>query len=128
MRKSLTKRERISKRSDLKRVFGSQRQVSLSGAKLKVRENGLEWSRLAISLSRRFGNAVQRNRAKRVVRETYRNLKGDLLPGYDVAVILYPNASESVRRRDGLEYLFRKAGLLETSPSQFADSDRTVDA
>ena len=118
MRKSLTKRERISKRTDLKRVFGSPTQVSCPGLKLRYLENDLRWSRLAISLSRKFGNAVKRNYAKRVVRETFRNLKGDLVPGYDIAVILYPSEAESARRRTDLVNLFRKAGLLTPGASE----------
>jgi len=118
MRKSLTKRERISKRTDLKRVFGSLTQVSCPGLKLRYLKNDLRWSRLAISLSRKFGNAVKRNYAKRVVRETYRNLKGNLVPGYDVAVILYPSVAESARRRTDLVNLFRKAGLLTPGASE----------
>ena len=52
-----------------------------------------------------------RNRAKRIVREIYRNMKHELRGGYDIAVILYPGAVTYSERKEQLLSLFRKAGL-----------------
>ncbi|MBN1859488.1 ribonuclease P protein component [Candidatus Bipolaricaulota bacterium] len=41
--------------------------------------------RLGISLGRRYGSAVERNRIKRLIRETYRKNK-DLFAGVDIVV------------------------------------------
>ncbi len=48
--------------------------------------NGLPQGRLGIIASRRFGGAVQRNRAKRLIRELFRHHK-PLAAGWDVVVI-----------------------------------------
>lgn len=52
---------------------------------LKARPNQLDYTRYGISVSKRIGNAVVRNRVKRVLREILR-LK-DLNPGWDIVMI-----------------------------------------
>ena len=48
------------------------------------KDNDLPYSRIGISVGKRFGNAVQRNRAKRLCRELFR-LNQYLLPtGVDI--------------------------------------------
>ncbi len=121
MRRSLTKRERLKKRSDLRRIFASERQAHWPGAKLKYVRNELEWNRIAISLARKFGTAVERNRAKRVVREIYRNMKGEIAQGYDIAIILYPGDCDFPARREQVLGLLRKAGLLAPAVRGHAD-------
>ncbi len=43
-------------------------------------------SRLGITVGKKFGNSVQRNRFKRLVRESFRALRGDLKGDYDIIV------------------------------------------
>lgn len=50
--------------------------------------NGLDVARLGIIATRRVGGAVRRNRAKRRVRELFRQRKGR--PGIDVVVLVRP--------------------------------------
>jgi len=57
-------------------------------------ENGLGRRRLGITASKSTGNAVQRNRLKRHIREFYRMHK-DLFPrGCDVVIAAKPGASD----------------------------------
>jgi ribonuclease P protein component len=50
-----------------------------------VLENQLPVGRLGIAATRRFGGAVERNRAKRLIREVFRRHK--ITPGFDLVVI-----------------------------------------
>ncbi len=50
------------------------------------RPNGLAWSRLGLSVPRRVGTAVTRNRIKRLLREAFRLLQHELPAGYDIVV------------------------------------------
>ena len=44
-------------------------------------------NRLGITVSKKIGNAVQRNRARRVLKEAYRSIEGLLIPGYDIVIV-----------------------------------------
>jgi len=44
-------------------------------------------TRLGIIASRHIGNAIERNRAKRVLRETFRRLYSGLPPGLDLVAV-----------------------------------------
>jgi ribonuclease P protein component len=52
-----------------------------------ARDNDLPYNRLGLSVSRKFGGAVQRNRMRRLFREAYRLTKHDLPTGLDLVVI-----------------------------------------
>ena len=51
------------------------------------RQNGLAFSRLGLSISRRIGSAVVRNRWKRRLREAFRQTRLQLPAGIDVIVV-----------------------------------------
>ena len=48
--------------------------------------NGLAYARLGLSISRRVGNAVLRNRWKRIIREVFRTRRSELPGGLDLVV------------------------------------------
>lgn len=52
-----------------------------------VKKNGLKINRLGITTSKKIGGAVQRNRAKRIIKEAYRLLEKDLPQGYDFVIV-----------------------------------------
>lgn len=112
MRKSLTKAERLKKKTDLGRVFSSKWKISVPGLKLCVDENGLNRNRIAVTLTRKYGNSVQRNRIKRIIKEIYRNNKSLLKSGYDLIFIIYPGNDSYTVREHQLMSLFRKAGIV----------------
>ena len=113
--KCFTLNERIKRGSELKNLFKNGKRVSLAGAKLFYLPNNLEFNRIGFPLPRGFGNAVERNRAKRFSRETFRNLKSHLNTGYDILFLVYPPAEKDSfhSRCDQFQQLIKKAGLLK---------------
>ena len=54
---------------------------------LVVRRNGSAWSRLGLSVSRKFGGSPRRNRFKRLCREAFRLVRRELPGGHDLVVV-----------------------------------------
>lgn len=52
-----------------------------------VLKNKLGANRLGITVGKKFGNSVQRNRMKRLIRENYRLIEKNLCCSYDVVVV-----------------------------------------
>lgn len=113
----MPKEHRLTSRRDFKAVFdrgGTYVQRLLVLKVLQKRKE--EPARFAFSASSKAGKAVQRNRAKRLIREAVRLLDGQIRQtGYDAVLIARPpvvNLGLAEVSRV-VEELFRKAGLLE---------------
>ncbi|MDR0599644.1 MAG: ribonuclease P protein component [Treponema sp.] len=84
------RREHLKKKVEIAGVFKKGRAVSCSGAKLFFLNNELPHNRVVITFARKYGNAVERNRARRLNREAYRLMRENLKTGYDLVILIYP--------------------------------------
>ncbi len=87
---------------------------------LCVLPNDLPYTRFGFTVNRRIGNAVQRNRIKRRLREIMRLLQDSLQPGWDIVLI----ARQPIRSADYHEMetacarLLRRAQLFQAGVAQ----------
>ena len=79
--------EHLRRPADFKRVYERRRSVSDAWLLVYARENALPYTRLGLSVSKKFGGAVQRNLLRRLYREAYRLTKADIPPGLDLILI-----------------------------------------
>lgn len=82
--------EHIRRSADFKAVYDRRRSAADDTLVLYAKENGLPHSRVGLSVSKKFGGAVVRNRIRRLLRESYRLSKHDVPPGYDLVLIPRP--------------------------------------
>ncbi len=78
--------DRIRRRADYDRVYQSRCYAADQTLVVQACANGLPRTRLGLSISRRVGHAVLRNRWKRLVREVFRQLRSELPSGLDLVV------------------------------------------
>jgi ribonuclease P protein component len=95
------KRHRLSKDADYRAVYAEKIKKARGPLLVFVRPNGLPEHRLGLAVGRRAGNAVTRNRIKRLLREAFRHERlalarpdapPDRQSAYDIIVSVRPHA------------------------------------
>ena len=120
-------RFRLTRSIDFTRVRNQGKSFAHPLVVLVKLQTAEDHPRVGLSTSRTVGNAVQRNRAKRLLRESLRSSISLLSPGWDVVLIarnrIVKASFQDVKK--ALDELFRRAGLWESavqSPGSPADS------
>lgn len=111
-------RGRLSRSADFERVYRQGRSIANRHLVLYAFSNRAgPQTRLGLSVSRKVGGAVERNRVKRLLREAFAQVEPELQQGHDVVVVARPPARE-LAEREGVEgvtrslaELLRRAGL-----------------
>jgi ribonuclease P protein component len=115
-------RERLRTGREFDAVF--ERGTRLEGRLflLVAAPNGLRYDRLGLAVSRRVGGAVQRNRARRLVRESFRRMARKTGPGVDLVVVaraeIVGSGQAEVDRefRERVLRIRRRAAVASPSP------------
>ncbi|MCP4593604.1 MAG: ribonuclease P protein component [bacterium] len=87
LRYRFRRRQRLTRQREFQRVMRTACSVGDAHMVIYVAENDVGCPRLGISVSRRVGSAPERNRVKRLIRESFRVQQHELPAGVDVVVI-----------------------------------------
>jgi ribonuclease P protein component len=106
------RRQRLSGPAVFKAIYDrGHRETAHPLVAVTMGGNGLGFCRLGISVPRRVGNAVRRNRVKRLIREAFRHAKPLHPPGVDVVILVRPHEPmELVGYAERLRKLLEKVG------------------
>lgn len=92
---------RLSGKKAFARVFGGRCSAGDRHLVVFAMPNGLSYCRLGLTVGRKCGNAVARNRIKRLLREAFRLEGGSLPEGHDLVCLPRPGVEsplEAYRR------------------------------
>ncbi len=84
-----------------------------------VKKNNSPYNNLGITAGKKVGNAVARNRAKRVIRQAYRENELNMPVGIDMIIVA--RASASKIKSNVLSDYFSKKGINEIMTAAFGD-------
>ena len=83
-------------------VYGARVRKNVGPIGVFARPNELAYSRMGLSVPRRAGTAVARNRIKRLLREAFRLTQHELPGGYDIIVTVRPHLPATLDEYKGM--------------------------
>ncbi len=92
------KRDRVLRPMDFNRVYDQGEYSADDTLVVKAAVNNQSRTRLGLSISRQVGNAVVRNRWKRLIRESFRTHRKQIPDGLDIVVRPRKNATPDFHR------------------------------
>ncbi|WP_315117040.1 ribonuclease P protein component [uncultured Clostridium sp.] len=109
------KKYKLRKNAEFRVVYRRGRSISNDLLVLYTYRNGKNnFNRLGVSVSKKVGKSVIRNRTRRLIKETYRLNSSRVKQGYDLVVIARTNAKDKNYKQieNSLINLFKRAGIL----------------
>jgi ribonuclease P protein component len=106
--------KKLKKRSEFQRAYQKGSKYWNRYFVIYVLHTHFDHLRLGITVTKKVGKSVQRNRVKRLIRESFRHLRPHIQTAYDIVVVGRIPASrlKSQEAQNALYNLFRRASIL----------------
>lgn len=105
----MEKRLRLTKNFEFISVYKKGRRAGCHLFTMYAKENDLEYTRLGVSVSKKIGKSVVRNKVKRRIKEAFRTSYGSIKRGFDVVI----SVKEDVKNADYKEIKKQMIVLLK---------------
>ena len=86
--------EILRRKKDFDRLYKKGRSVGSKYVVLFYIKNEFPHTRKAFLASKKVGNSVKRNRARRLMKESYRKFRNEIKEGYDILFIARNNIND----------------------------------
>ena len=99
------------------RLYRSKKSSVTPWVAVYFKRNGMDVNRLGITASKKIGGAVQRNRARRIIKEAYRLTEPRLKKGFDIVIVARKKAlyGKMWDIHKSLEHVFESLSLFSES-------------
>lgn len=113
----MLKKNVLRKKSDFDTLYSKGKSAGDKYVVVFVKPNNLQFGRKAFLASKKVGGSVERNRARRLMKESFRALLPGDLVGYDIVVIARSTikGTKEGEVEKSLKQALKKAGVLEKS-------------
>ena len=85
----------LRKQKDFSRVYKKGKSKGSKYVVVLYRNNNLGYTRTAFVSSKKVGNSVQRNRSRRLMRESYYSVRNNIKEGYDIIFVARNNINDA---------------------------------
>ena len=105
----------LRKQKDFDSLYKKGKSVGDRYIVLFYRKNNLAYNRKGFLASKKVGNAVKRNRARRLMKEGYRKIEDNLPLGYDFVIIARNTIvdKKAGEVENSLRSAFKRTGIVE---------------
>jgi ribonuclease P protein component len=111
----MLKKNVLRRKSDFSAIYKKGKSVGDRYVVLFYRKNNLPYNRIAYLASKKVGNAVKRNRARRLMKESFRLTNLEIPTGYDLIFIARNTITnrKCAEVKKSLESALKRTGVIK---------------
>ena len=101
--------------TDFRRLYNRGKTVTDPALGIYYSKNRAGICRIGITTSKKIGNAVERNRSRRLLKEAFRSVCPNVIPGYDIVIVARSKTKyvKSTRLAEIMHRIFSEQGMLK---------------
>ena len=110
----------LKSNSDFRRLYNRGKAVTDPALVVYYSKNRAGICRIGITTSKKIGNAVERNRSRRVIREAFRRVCPEVSPCYDIVMVARSKTKylKSTRVEEVMKKIFENEGMLKSESGE----------
>jgi len=90
----MEKKYKVRSNREYRTIYDKGRSKANRNLVVFYKANGLNYSKIGFTATKKLGKAVTRNRVRRLMKESYRQINTDIKPGYDIIILARVSATE----------------------------------
>lgn len=112
----------LKKKYEFKMLFSKGKICYGSNLTMYIYNNKLNMNKLGIAIAKKSGNAVDRNRIKRLIKENYRIMEENIKEGYHILISV--NKKCQIEKMDFYLVQHEMKGLIQKSEIWIEDNEK----